>query len=70
MRMSQEDLTWSRRFVAYCFAERKLPPFTTQMESEDPFTGEKISAKQVKPPLPEFEAQPIVAAAALPAVVE
>eukprot|EP00971_Amphidinium_carterae_P049354 972682-Amphidinium_carterae.1 len=40
------------------------------MESEDPFTGEKIAAKQVKPPLPEFEAQPIVAAAALPAVVE
>eukprot|EP00971_Amphidinium_carterae_P009951 196392-Amphidinium_carterae.1 len=68
--MSQDDLTWSRRFVAYCQAERQLPPFITRAASVDPFTGAKIPEIQVKPQLIEFEAQPITQAAAMPAAVQ
>eukprot|EP00971_Amphidinium_carterae_P170949 3387901-Amphidinium_carterae.1 len=61
--MSSEDLEWSRLFVSLCIDERPLPPFVHQAASTNPFTGEKIAAKDVKPDLTHLEPAAVVTAA-------
>eukprot|EP00971_Amphidinium_carterae_P009078 179278-Amphidinium_carterae.1 len=57
-----------RRSVAYCFAGMKLPTFTVEAATANPFAEEKIPESQQNPAMPEFEAQPITQAPAMPEV--
>eukprot|EP00971_Amphidinium_carterae_P324214 6443132-Amphidinium_carterae.1 len=61
--MSAAELEWSRLFVSTCMEERPLPPFIHQIASTNPFTGEKIPARDVKPDLSSMEAPSVVTAA-------